>query len=133
MRTEGRAAFLDLWKSYPALVSPGIRARMERTPDRRLRDAQDAAALLRISFDRMADDLDAVLTPAAPGVAPEGIAQAADPIFNGLWTLLHTPCLSLPVLQGENGLPMGLQLVGARYGDARLLAAAKTVAAVLAD
>ena len=133
MRTEGRAAFLDLWKSHPTLVSPGIRARMERTSDRRLRDAQDAAALLRIGFDRMADALDAVLTPAAPGIAPEGIAQAGDPIFNGLWTLLHTPCLSLPVLQGENGLPMGLQLVGARYGDARLLAAAETVTSVLAD
>ena len=68
-------------------------------------------------------------------VAPlfDGRPPADDPIFNGLWTLLHTPCLSLPVLQGENGLPMGLQLVGARYGDARLLAAAETVASVLSD
>ena len=131
MRAEGRVAFLNLHRKAPDRLSPGIKARMARTDDLLLRKAQDDAALLRIAFDRMAEPFDAVLTLAAPGVAPEGLAQAGDPIFNGMWTLLHVPCLSLPVLTGEHGLPIGLQLVGPRFSDARLLAAAGAIVEML--
>jgi len=89
------------------------------------------AAMLRIAFDRMAEPFDAVLTPAVTGVAPEGLAYAGDPIFNGMWTLLHVPCLSLPVMSGEQGLPIGLQLVGPRFSDARVLAAARRIMQLL--
>jgi Asp-tRNA(Asn)/Glu-tRNA(Gln) amidotransferase A subunit family amidase len=125
MRGEGRVAFLHLHKMAPEKLSPGIRKRMGRTDDLLLRKALDDAALLRIAFDKAAEPFDAVLTPAATGIAPEGLAYAGDPIFNGLWTLLHVPCLSLPVMSGEKGLPIGLQLVAPRFADARLLAAAR--------
>ena len=131
MRAEGRVAFLDLQRRAPDRLSPGIKARMDRTDDRLLRQAQDDAALLRIAFDRAAAPFDALLTPATTGVAPEGLRFAGDQIFNGMWTLLHVPCLSLPVMTGERALPMGLQLVGPRYGDARLLAAASRIVDVL--
>jgi Asp-tRNA(Asn)/Glu-tRNA(Gln) amidotransferase A subunit family amidase len=127
MRGEGRVAFLNLHHKAPDKLSPGIRARMGRTDDLLLRKALDDAAMLRIAFDRMAEPFDAVLTPAATGVAPEGIAYAGDPIFNGLWTLLHVPCLSMPVMTGEKGLPIGLQLVGPRYADARVIAAGRGI------
>jgi Asp-tRNA(Asn)/Glu-tRNA(Gln) amidotransferase A subunit family amidase len=125
MRAEGRVAFLHLHKMTPDKLSPGIKARMGRTDDLLLRKALDDAALLRIAFDKAAEPFDAILTPAATGVAPEGLAYAGDPIFNGLWTLLHVPCLSVPVMTGEKGLPIGLQLVGPRFADARVLAAAR--------
>ena len=127
MRGEGRVAFLNLHHKAPDMLSPGIRARMGRTDDLLLRKALDEAALLRISFDKVAEPFDAVLTPAATGVAPEGLHYAGDPIFNGMWTLLHVPCLSLPVMTGEKGLPIGLQLVGPRYADARVIAAARGI------
>ena len=127
MRGEGRVAFLNLHCKAPDKLSPGIRARMGRADDILLREALDNAAMLRITFDRMADPFDAVLTPSAPGIAPEGLAHAGDPIFNGMWTLLHVPCLSLPVMSGDDGLPIGLQLVGPRYADARVLAAARCI------
>jgi Asp-tRNA(Asn)/Glu-tRNA(Gln) amidotransferase A subunit family amidase len=104
---------------------------MGRTDDLLLRKALDDAAMLRIAFDRMAEPFDAVLTPAATGVAPEGQHYAGDPIFNGLWTLLHVPCLSMPVMTGEKGLPIGLQLVGPRYTDMRIIAAARGIAKML--
>ncbi len=125
MRAEGRVAFLHLHKMYPDKISPGIKARMGRNDDLLLRKALDDAALLRIAFDKAAEPFDAVLTPAATGVAPEGLHYAGDPIFNGLWTLLHVPCLSVPVMTGEKSLPIGLQLVGPRFSDARLLAGAR--------
>jgi Asp-tRNA(Asn)/Glu-tRNA(Gln) amidotransferase A subunit family amidase len=130
MRAEGRVAFLNLERTVPHLVSPGIRSRMGRTDDKLLRAALDEAAMLRIRFDKVAAPYDAILTPAAPGIAPVGLAYAGDPIFNGMWTLMHAPCITLPVLE-EAGLPMGLQVVGPRYSDGRVLAAASAICAVL--
>jgi Asp-tRNA(Asn)/Glu-tRNA(Gln) amidotransferase A subunit family amidase len=41
-----------------------------------------------------------------------------------LWTFLGTPAISLPLLEAE-GLPLGVQLVGPRRDDARLLRTAR--------
>ena len=67
------------------------------------------------------DEYDAILSPAAPGVAPKGLGATGDPAFCTLWTLTGLPALSLPLLAGEGGLPLGVQLVGAPGRDARLL------------
>jgi Asp-tRNA(Asn)/Glu-tRNA(Gln) amidotransferase A subunit family amidase len=69
-------------------------------------------------------DADVLLTPSAPGEAPAGLGSTGDPAFNRIWTLLGVPCLSLPLLRGPAGLPLGLQLIGAPGKDAELLAAA---------
>jgi Asp-tRNA(Asn)/Glu-tRNA(Gln) amidotransferase A subunit family amidase len=45
-----------------------------------------------------------------------------------MWTLLGLPAISVPLLEGANGLPLGVQLVGARDGDARLLRTARWLA-----
>ena len=71
---------------------------------------------------------DAIVTPAAAGEPPLA-DTTGDPAFCRIWTLLGTPAVTLPGLQGPNGLPLGVQLVGARDDDARLLA----VAARLSD
>ncbi|MEL7462356.1 MAG: amidase family protein, partial [Pseudomonadota bacterium] len=68
---------------------------------------------------------DVILCPAAPGPAPEGLASTGNAIFNGLWTYLGTPAITLPLFEAENDLPMGVQLVGPRGNDARLLRSAR--------
>jgi Asp-tRNA(Asn)/Glu-tRNA(Gln) amidotransferase A subunit family amidase len=68
---------------------------------------------------------DALLTPAAPGVAPKGLDSTGDPVFCTLWTLCGMPAISVPLMQGADGLPLGVQLVGPRHGDARLLRTAR--------
>lgn len=136
MRVEGRVAFLDLERSKADLLSPGIVKRMrhaQQLGQAALRDALDGAAVARIAFDKLAGGYDALLTPAANGEAPLGLASTGDPIFNGLWTLLHAPCVTVPGLLGPAGLPIGLQLVAPRYRDARLLAVAETFGALLAS
>jgi Asp-tRNA(Asn)/Glu-tRNA(Gln) amidotransferase A subunit family amidase len=75
---------------------------------------------------------DAILTPAAPSAAPKGLASTGDPSFCTLWTLCGMPCISLPLLQSSSGLPIGVQLVGPRGGDARLLRTARWLAAKMA-
>ena len=66
---------------------------------------------------------DAILTPAAPGPALRGLEVTGSPMFNALWTYLGMPCISLPLLEVA-GLPVGVQLTGARGDDAGLLRAA---------
>ncbi len=68
----------------------------------------------------MFGEYDAILTPATVGVAPKGDATG-NPMFCSLWTLTGLPALSLPLLKGEGGMPLGVQLVGASGDDARLL------------
>lgn len=75
---------------------------------------------------------DAILTPAAPGAAPRGLSSTGDPGFCTLWTLCGTPAVTLPLLQTADGLPIGVQLVGPRHGDARLLRTARWLAARMA-
>jgi Asp-tRNA(Asn)/Glu-tRNA(Gln) amidotransferase A subunit family amidase len=71
---------------------------------------------------------DAILTPAAPGEAPRSLESTGDPSFCTLWTLSGMPAITLPLMRGANGLPIGVQLVGPRYGDARLLRTARWLA-----
>lgn len=78
-------------------------------------------ACLADVFDRC----DALITPAAVGEAPRDLTTTGSPVFCTTWTLAGTPALSLPLLKGAAGLPIGVQLVGARHDDARLLRAAR--------
>jgi Asp-tRNA(Asn)/Glu-tRNA(Gln) amidotransferase A subunit family amidase len=85
------------------------------------RAAWREADAMRAAANNWAGGFDAILTLPAPGQAPKTLASTGDAIFNGLWTLLHMPCLTLPAGEGPDGLPVGVQLVGKRHSDARLL------------
>jgi Asp-tRNA(Asn)/Glu-tRNA(Gln) amidotransferase A subunit family amidase len=71
------------------------------------------------------DEFDAILTPAAPGEAPRGLVSTGNPVFCTAWTYLGVPAVTLPLLRSEAGLPLGVQLVGRRGNDARLLRTAR--------
>lgn len=78
--------------------------------------------------EEMADlflEYDAILTPSAPGEAPIGLESTGSPAFCTIWTLCGTPALNLPLLQGPNDMPVGVQLVGEKGDDGRLLRTAK--------
>jgi amidase len=93
--------------------------------------AQRKAMAFKAHVDSLFDKVDLLLTPSAPGEAPQGIAFTGDPVFNSIWTLAGTPCVTLPAGTGPRGLPLGVQLVGLRHADDRLLSLAAWVAAHL--
>jgi Asp-tRNA(Asn)/Glu-tRNA(Gln) amidotransferase A subunit family amidase len=68
-------------------------------------------------------ECDVFLAPSAPGEAPDATTTGS-PVMNQVWTLLHVPCVTVPVAKGPKGLPVGLQVVGRLHDDARTLAAA---------
>ena len=85
-----------------------------RTAWRRAEEARAAA-------NDWASGFDAILTLPAPGQAPKGLGSTGSAVFNALWTVLYVPCLTMPAGAGPDGLPVGIQLVGRRHEDAKLL------------
>jgi amidase len=81
----------------------------------------------RVEFEAVFDDFDVLLTLAAPGEAPMGLAETGSAVFNTMWTLLHVPCVTIPGHTGPNGMPIGFQLIGRRHSDRRLLEVASWV------
>lgn len=76
---------------------------------------------LRELLHKILERYDAILTPAVTGEAPVGLESTGNPIFCTLWTLCGMPAITLPILQGVSGMPIGAQLVAAKGDDARLL------------
>ena len=73
------------------------------------------------SYEEVFEDYHGVLSPASPGVAPKSLKTTGSAEFNKVWSYLGTPCISLPLLQGDANMPLGVQLTGAKYDDHRFL------------
>jgi Asp-tRNA(Asn)/Glu-tRNA(Gln) amidotransferase A subunit family amidase len=132
MEAEMAANLEREWLSGREKLSEKLRALIERGREIRAVDYQRALARIapvQESFEELfTQRYDAILTPAAPGTAPKGLDSTGDPSFCTLWTLVGLPAVSMPLLQGANGLPLGVQLVGRRHFDARLLRTARWLA-----
>ncbi|KIN70150.1 Glutamyl-tRNA(Gln) amidotransferase subunit A [Sulfitobacter noctilucicola] len=97
---------------------------------------EDALAVKKSAEDFFADffvEFDAIIAPSAAGEAPVFGNGTGDPIFCTLWTLAGLPCVSLPLLVGATGLPIGVQLIGSVEKDDRLLRTARWLQTTLAQ
>jgi Asp-tRNA(Asn)/Glu-tRNA(Gln) amidotransferase A subunit family amidase len=134
----------DAWSAHRAIMSADMAHRIgplvERAPERASADirkiigegrnvaavdylrALELARGLREGFVELFEQrCNAILTPATVGVAPKSLESTGSPIFCSLWTLTGLPAVSMPLLEGEEGMPLGVQLVGAPGDDGRLL------------
>jgi Asp-tRNA(Asn)/Glu-tRNA(Gln) amidotransferase A subunit family amidase len=99
-------------------------------------DTYDAARRItkraRQALGDLMNGADVILTPSAPSAAPHSLASTGPATFNRLWTLMGTPCVNIPGLRDDTGLPLGVQVVG-RFGQDRgALEAARFVELALA-
>jgi Asp-tRNA(Asn)/Glu-tRNA(Gln) amidotransferase A subunit family amidase len=136
MEAEMAANLEAEWDRGKERLSEQLRALMARGRETRALDYQKALAripLLNKGFDEIFQRFDAILTSPAAGTAPKGLGSTGDPAFCTLWTLLGTPAVTAPLMKGANGLPLGVQLVGPRHGDARLLRTARWLVTRLKD
>ncbi len=119
----------------PHQLSDALRARIQSGVDCSAGDyirAQLRAEAVAEALASVMKDYDAIVTPAAPGVAPLGLGNTGNAGFCAVWTLLGLPAVSLPLLEGEEGMPLGVQLVGHAGGDAELFRVAAHILETIA-
>jgi amidase len=115
------------WAHHREQISPALTRSVElglATSDEQYRAAMRYAEQRRLELDDIFGEFDVLLAPSANGEAPVGLHYAGDPSFQGLWTLLHVPTISLPAGKGPNRMPVGVQMIAARYSGRKLLDAA---------
>jgi len=83
--------------------------------------AVEAQETLNAYLDDVFDHYDFIVTPATTGEAPEGLDATGNPCFCTLASFCGMPSITLPLMEGANGLPLGVQVIGPRGDDARLL------------
>lgn len=145
--SDPREAFEVLWFSGAAkvlaghedefeLLDPGLRAVAEHGVTLSSQDYLDATAIrmgLGVTMGRFHTDYDLLVTPTMPIPAFPTDRQAPEGWPSQLWTtwtpytypfnLTQQPALSVPCGFSDNGLPIGLQIVGARHADRLVLRA----------
>lgn len=118
------------WHARRSLLSESTRRELEEGWSIPAADYLRAKARLgevQPAFERLFQSVDCLMTFAAPGEAPRGLASTGSVMFNGVLTALGVPCLTLPVMEGPAGLPVGIQLVGGMGRDWPLLRAARQI------
>ncbi|KRI00136.1 amidase [Curvibacter sp. PAE-UM] len=128
MGHEALAAFAPERRQHATLFSAAFTDFLAAA--RRLEGARVAAAYAladqaRCALASVFADVDVLLAPSAEGEAPAGLGATGNPLFNRLWTLLGVPCVHVPTGVGARGLPVGVTVIGPRWGDAQTLAAAQ--------
>jgi Asp-tRNA(Asn)/Glu-tRNA(Gln) amidotransferase A subunit family amidase len=132
---EAHQALAWEYRTHYDAMPPLLRARLDEsagTAPAAYDEARGIANRARRSLMKVFDEVDVILTFAAPGAAPKGLASTGDARFNRLWTLMGVPCVTVPATISEGGLPVGVQVI-ARFGDdAGALEAARFVEHALA-
>jgi Asp-tRNA(Asn)/Glu-tRNA(Gln) amidotransferase A subunit family amidase len=128
MSVESAAYHQEMFAQHKDQYRPKIRQTIERGL---ATAATEYAKMLQVRLRQRADvepllrQVDALVTPGAPGTAPRDLTTTGDPVIQRPWTTIGLPSISLPTGLGQNGLPLAIQLMGAPLAEDRLLAVAR--------
>ena len=127
MGPEDLAYYGDFLNNTPHLLSEPLKTRLKAattTTATQYVNAQRQREIINTDFEALLSRYDAVICLSSASSAPRGLTSTGNAIFNGLWTYLGVPCVTLPKLEVD-GMPMGVQLVGMRGDEGRLLRTAR--------
>jgi Asp-tRNA(Asn)/Glu-tRNA(Gln) amidotransferase A subunit family amidase len=120
-------AFTSERLDQSALMSASFREGLDRAaklPADLYEEKLALAPMARATLSELMGDYDAIITLSAPDEAPHGLHSTGNPLFNSTWTLLYASCVSLPLLSGAKGLPIGVQVIAPNLADTKALRAA---------
>ena len=118
------------WQSHRGQLSEGLARTIGKgltISQVRYIDALNLVERCRRDVAPLFEHVDVLLTPTVNGEAPLGLSYTGDHGFQSIWTQLLLPAITLPTHAGPNGMPVGIQLIGAHYGDRALMAAAHLI------
>ncbi len=118
----------ELCEQHPEEIEDETKERVIAGRDIRAADfihATELADSLVRALDGLFENYDALVTAAAPGEAPTGLDYTGNAAFQRIWTMTGLPTLTLPLLQGPNGMPIGVQVIGPKGRDEELFRAAR--------
>jgi Asp-tRNA(Asn)/Glu-tRNA(Gln) amidotransferase A subunit family amidase len=98
--------------------------------DARYQAARREQARAIAAADALLEGVDVLVCPAARGPAPDP-STTGNPSFQSLWTYTGQPSITFPMGLSDNGLPLGIQLIGRRFDEVGLFRAAAWCEAVL--
>jgi Asp-tRNA(Asn)/Glu-tRNA(Gln) amidotransferase A subunit family amidase len=130
MTKEATEHYAPERRRFPHLLSVNMSASLaigDSVTRAQLANAKKRRERAKADLTGVWEKFDFLLAPSARGEAPAGLGYTGDPVFNRFWTLLGTPCITLPFNAGLFGLPLGIQLIGAHRGDDQLVAWARWV------
>jgi Asp-tRNA(Asn)/Glu-tRNA(Gln) amidotransferase A subunit family amidase len=125
--TDMANSFQDFYKKSKKKMGKKLVEAIERGLKYSAKDYVDAVDFVKQSYksySEVFEDYYGVITPASTGVAEKGLLSTGSPELSTIWTYMGLPTISLPLLSGENNLPLGVQLVGDKLDDLRFLASA---------
>jgi Asp-tRNA(Asn)/Glu-tRNA(Gln) amidotransferase A subunit family amidase len=125
--TDMANSFQDFYKKSKKKMGKKLVEAIERGLKYSAKDYVDAVDFMKQSYksySEVFEDYYGVITPASTGVADKGLLSTGSPELSTIWTYMGLPTISLPLLSGENNLPLGVQLVGDKLDDLRFLASA---------
>lgn len=132
-RCEAAAFHRDLGLD-PVLYTRDVREQLEAAKSATALDyieAQRLRAELRHDMLRIFDDVDVLVMPTVPIVAPTLESADQTPLVLtrnvAIWSFTGFPAVSVPCTPTAAGLPVGLQVVAAPHAEAAILAVARAV------
>lgn len=112
---------------YREHYAAGLRAQLEMgqaIPAHAYLHAQRVRRRVRTRFESLLDGVDAIIVPSNPDGAPD--RSTIGPHFCQVpWTLMGWPAITLPSGLSKEGLPLGIQLVGAPFAETVLFSVAR--------
>ena len=135
MAAENSGYYGPFLEQNPAAVSPNLTERLKAAAKVSAGDYVRSLAARDVLYGAVAkalDEVSALITLSSCGPAPKGLGSTGNPVFNAMWTYLGVPCVSLPLMTVA-GMPCGVQLIGKRRDEGRLLAVARWVEEQVAE
>jgi len=120
--------FQDYYKKSKNKLSKEMQSAISRGMKYSAKEYTEAIDFMKRSYESYSEvfeDYHGVLSPCSTGVADKGLKSTGSADFNRFWSFMGVPAIALPLLQGENNLPLGVQLIGDKYDDQRFLGIAR--------
>ncbi len=125
---EARQALRWEYETHADQLSPVLRQTLDFAQTISATDYDEArvsAEIGSLQVDDAFEDVDAFISLSAPGPAPAGLESTGSSVFNRTWTLFGLPSLNVPGLKSEEGLPLGVQIIGPYMSDQKTLCIAQ--------